>query len=201
MVPKRPIDHNLSFDFLDRSSSKFPKTSSQPDLATPLPGSVKVRKEQKPEQNLDPGAPCGPKPALDPLALKSTQNTPRKREPMFDQPEKSNSVSSIGHFGAKIAANVPIFSEKKLEGLSFKLSNNPSGSKPVSSSSTPSLKDAPTFASGLNHASLIQTKKQDLSRSNSICKTQSTEEVQDSENSSEGNEGFRSCCPTSDSLN
>ena len=166
------------------------KRDSQPDFASqdagPSPVSAIVRNDSSHANAAEPkiniGAPCGPKPALDPLALKSLQNTPRKSE--------RNEIldSSGGNTTNKTVTKTP---ENHFD-FSSKISNN--SADPVAKAATSSTANVTKANPGSSIVSSPSVQsRQDSFRSQPLRKAQSSEEEAfDTEISSEGNDFSRS---------
>ena len=192
---KRQIEPNFFMDVADKGK-KNTKLGTRQEVTGSSSDKFRVEESRIQKQDIQAGisAPC--KIAVDTAALKSLQNTPRKKE----QTERAAAVYSSANAAAKAFSNSPDVMDKKIDSAQIKLSSNPTITKTaLTANSSASLKASPTFSS--KNISSVQNKQQDTTRShtqdttlsNTIRKTQSPEEsVADTENSSDTNEGFRS---------
>jgi hypothetical protein len=153
-------------------------------------GRAEVSSLQKPEPaRVDLGAPCGPKPALDPLALKSLQNTPRKTDAVErgDRKEAREpasggiSTSSLSKSGDK-QINAPTTLNKGTGSRSTNLKPSDATAMSAKSSTTVAFSTSNSFSS--------QNRMQDSPQSQQIRKVVSSEELQEAENT-ESHDGIR----------
>jgi hypothetical protein len=164
----------------DSSSTSFSPRSTNISEGSPLQKSEPAR--------VDLGAPCGPKPALDPLALKSLQNTPRKADSVERVDRKDSRDTVVGG-----ASSISKSGDKQTNGsATFNKSSKTTDFKPADVNSTSAKSGATVNFSAPNGLS-NQSRLQDSQRAQQTRKGQSSEEFTHDllPENSDGHDGIR----------
>jgi hypothetical protein len=170
----------------DSASISFsPRSISRPE------GSLLQKSEPA---RVDLGAPCGPKPALDPLALKSLQNTPRKTDSV-ERVDRKDFREAVA--GSITTSSISRSGDKQINGSATLNTNlkasKPTNLKPANVTSTSAKSAATGSFSGTNELS-NQSRLQDSQRAQQVRKGQSSEEITPSDcepENSDSHDGIR----------